>query len=135
MYVPSLDVTPSDTASRGPRAPVTIYFYQFWLIQLLWSFLKKGYLTTVIHYLIVSKLDYYNSVSDLPLKSVQKLQLVQKAVPHFMVSGSRVKRARNTCAERQIYVGSLFTSGQNAKCYFKAQIGLGSGCLKEYLFT
>ena len=61
------------------------YFHLWWIAQLR-PYLDVGTLATLVHVLIVSRLDYCNALYvGLPLKMMQKLQMVQNAVARLHI--------------------------------------------------
>ena len=68
-------------------APVirTSYFHLRWIAQLC-SYLYVGALTTLVHALIVLRLDYCNALCvGLHLRLMQKVQMVQNVGPDFLL--------------------------------------------------
>ena len=56
-------------------------YFHFWWIAQLRSYLDVGALTTLVHAVVVLRLDYYNVFYvGLPLRLMQKLQMVQNVV-------------------------------------------------------
>ena len=65
------------------------YFHLQWIAQLR-LYLDVGVLTTLVHTLVVSRLDYCNALYvGLPLRLVRKLQMVQNAATRLL---SRVRK-------------------------------------------
>lgn len=61
-------------------------FYWLRLISQLCPFLGRKNLVTAVHILITSSLVYCNTIyREIPLKSVQKLQLVEKAATRMLI--------------------------------------------------
>ncbi|XP_061441792.1 uncharacterized protein LOC133364873 [Rhineura floridana] len=68
-------------------------FYQLRLVAQLHPYLSKEDLTSVVHALVTSCLDYCNALYvGLPLKTVRKLQLVQNAAARLL---TRTKRSEH----------------------------------------
>lgn len=67
-------------------------YYQLWLVSQLQLFLDRKDLATVVHILVVSKLDNCNALYiGLSLKTVWKLQLIQDTESRaFIIVGDRV---------------------------------------------
>ncbi|XP_061471923.1 uncharacterized protein LOC133379865 [Rhineura floridana] len=67
----------------------SVAFYQLRLVAQLCTYLDKDKLASVVHALVTSKLDYCNVLyMGLPLRTVQKLQLVKNAAAR-LVTGTR----------------------------------------------
>ncbi|XP_061465627.1 uncharacterized protein LOC133376825 [Rhineura floridana] len=65
-------------------------FYQLRLVAQLHPYLDRENLASVVHVLVTSKLDYCNALYvGLPLKTVQKLQLVQNAAARLLTGTRR----------------------------------------------
>ncbi|XP_061451815.1 uncharacterized protein LOC133369973 [Rhineura floridana] len=65
-------------------------FYQLRLVAQLRPYLDREHLTSVIHALVTSRLDYCNALYvGLPLKTVRKLQLVQNAAARLIAGTKR----------------------------------------------
>ncbi|XP_061477478.1 uncharacterized protein LOC133381914 [Rhineura floridana] len=66
-------------------------FYQLRLVAQLRPYLSKEDLSSVVHAMVTSRLDYYNALYvGLPLKTIRKLQLVQNAAARLL---TRTKRS------------------------------------------
>ena len=64
------------------------YFHLWWIAQLQ-PYLDGGALTTLVHALVISRLDHCNALYvGLPLRLMQKLQMVQNAAASLL-SGVR----------------------------------------------
>ena len=62
----------------------TTYFSLQWIVQLC-SYLDVGALTTLVHALVVSRLDYCNTLYvGLTLRMMKKLQMVQNTVARLL---------------------------------------------------
>ena len=64
-------------------------YFHLWQIAQLRPYLDVGSLTTLVHVLVISRLDHCNALyMGLPLRLMQKLQMVQNAAATFL-SGVR----------------------------------------------
>ena len=62
----------------------TAYFHLWWIVQLR-PYLYVGSLTTLVHALVILRLDHCNALSmGLPLRLMWKLQMVQNAVARLL---------------------------------------------------
>ena len=70
-------------------------FYQLRLVAQLRPYLDRDDLASVVHALVTSKLDYCNALYvGLPLKTVQKLQLMQNAAARLITGTKRFEHIK-----------------------------------------
>uniref|UniRef100_A0A803SZI2 ribonuclease H n=1 Tax=Anolis carolinensis TaxID=28377 RepID=A0A803SZI2_ANOCA len=107
-------------------------FAQLKLVRQLRPYLEKSDLTMVVHVLVTSRLDYCNALYvGLPLKTVRKLQLVQRTAARFLTGANY--RARSTPLSKELHWLPLTFQAQ-----FKVQVltykalnGLGPAYLRD----
>ncbi|XP_062822834.1 uncharacterized protein LOC100554203 isoform X4 [Anolis carolinensis] len=107
-------------------------FAQLKLVRQLRPYLVKSDLTTVVHALVTSRLDYCNALYvGLPLKTAQKLQLVQRSAARLITGASY--RERSTPLFKELHwLPFIFRSQFKVQTIiYKALNGLGPTYLRD----
>lgn len=108
-------------------------YYQLRLLWQLCSFLDNRDLAMVIHALVISSLNYYNTVQvGLPLKMSRKLQLVQNSATRtHLQAGASWKYITPVLQEFHWLPTSFCTQIKVLVMTFKALHGLKAGYLSD----
>uniref|UniRef100_A0A803SWN1 Reverse transcriptase domain-containing protein n=1 Tax=Anolis carolinensis TaxID=28377 RepID=A0A803SWN1_ANOCA len=120
----SLDAQVSAVAGRA--------FAQLKLVRQLRPYLEKSDLTMVVHALVTSRMDYCNALYvGLPLKTVRKLQLVQRSAARLLTGAAY--RERSTPLFKQLHwLPIIFRAQFKVQVItYKALNGLGPAYLRD----
>ncbi|XP_053112476.1 uncharacterized protein LOC128327575 [Hemicordylus capensis] len=109
-------------------------FARLQLVHQLCPFLEKADLATVTHALVTSQLDYCNTLYvGLPLKNIQKLQLVQNAAARVLTGAAWWEHITPILKELPWLPVRFRVQFKVLVLTFKALNGLGSGYLRDHL--
>ena len=109
-------------------------FYQLWLVAPLCPYLDRDNLASVVYALVTSKLGYCNALyMGLPLKTVQKLQLVQNAAARLITGTRRFEHIRPVLAHLHWLPIRFRAQFKVLVLTYKALYGLGPQYLTEHL--
>ena len=76
---------PTLTMETQVASVVRTAFFHLWQIGRLRPYLDMGALTTLVHALVISRLDHYNTLyMGLPLRLMRKLQVMQNAAARLL---------------------------------------------------
>ena len=90
---------PTLTMETQVASVVCTAFFHLWRIARLQPYLDMGALTTLVHALVISRLDYCNALYvGLPLKLMRKLQVVQNAAARLLTGVRKYQHISPTLA-------------------------------------
>uniref|UniRef100_A0A803TBL4 Reverse transcriptase domain-containing protein n=1 Tax=Anolis carolinensis TaxID=28377 RepID=A0A803TBL4_ANOCA len=120
----SLDAQVSAVAGRA--------FAQLKLVHQLRLYLEKSGLTTVVHALVTSRMDYCNALYvGLPLKTVRKLQLVQRSAARLL-TGAAYREWSTPLFKQLHWLPIIFRAQFKVQVItYKALNGSGPACLRD----
>ena len=83
----------------GMNFKVHTAFFYLWQIAWRWPYLDTGALTTLVHALVISRLDHCNTLYvGLPLRLMWKLQVVQNAAARLLTGMRKYQHISPTLA-------------------------------------
>ena len=94
-----IHLDPTLTMETQVASVVHTAFFHLWWIAWLRTYLDMGALTTLVHVLVISRLDHCNALyMGLPWRLMQKLQVVQNAAARLISGRKKYKHISPTLA-------------------------------------
>uniref|UniRef100_A0ABM5FTP4 Reverse transcriptase domain-containing protein n=1 Tax=Pogona vitticeps TaxID=103695 RepID=A0ABM5FTP4_9SAUR len=125
---------PTLTMETQVASVVRSAFFHLWRIARLRPYLDTGTLTTLVHALVISRLDYCNALYvGLPLKVMRKLQVVQNAAARLLTGVRKCQHISPTLAMLHWLPIRFRIDFKVLMLTYKALNGLGPRYLMERL--
>ena len=113
---------------------VRFAYFHLWRIAQLRPYLDRGGLTTLVHALIISRLDHCNALYvGLPLRLMQKLQMVQNAAARLLSGVRKHQHISPTLAALHWLPIRFHVDFKVLMITYKALNGLGPQYLADHL--
>ncbi|XP_078242497.1 uncharacterized protein LOC140704941 [Pogona vitticeps] len=129
-----IHLDPTLTMETQVASVVRSAFFHLWRIVRLRPYLDTGALTTLVHALVISRLDHCNALYvGLPLRLIRKLQMVQNAAAKLLTGGRKYHHISPILARLHWLSIRFRIDFKVLMLTYKALYGLGPRYLAERL--